>query len=332
MWHRTIILVMIERTPRVSVVVCTRNRSSRLGDACEALLGVTPVAGGWEVVIVDNASTDDTRTVADRIQRGANGIVRVVDERTISLSAARNRGIAESRGELIAFLDDDAFPDPSWLDALATALDGDRVLCAGGPVEPLVEGELPEWFQGRFLPYLTVWDLGDKAIDLRYNEYPRGANIAFRREAFDRFGVFSAHLGRSGRSLLSCEETELCLRLERGGFRTVYAPRARVRHSTPVDRLTPAWMRRRFAAQGRSEAIIAWMHGGLRGLARGLVAHRRRAREAERQLVVVGQLFAECQRRSLRGYLVGVATAPFTVPRSRPQRRGARFAPWQPPA
>ena len=328
MWHRTIILVMIERAPRASVVVCTRNRSSRLGEACAALLGVSPPAGGWEIVIVDNASTDDTRAVADRMQRGAGDLVRVVEERTIGLSAARNRGIAESRGELIAFLDDDAFPDPSWLDALATALDGDRVLCAGGPVEPLVEGELPEWFQGRFLPYLTVWDLGDKAIDLRYNEYPRGANIAFRREAFDRFGVFSAHLGRSGRSLLSCEETELCLRLERGGFRTVYAPRARVRHSTPVDRLTPAWMERRFAAQGRSEAVIAWMHGGLRALGRGLVVHRRRAREAERERRAVGELFATCQRQALRGYLGGVATLPFRVPRYRAPSSEVTLAPW----
>jgi glycosyltransferase involved in cell wall biosynthesis len=319
---------MTERVPRVSVVVCTRNRSSRLGDASAALLAVTPPAGGFEVVIVDNASTDDTRAVADRVQRDAGHLVRVVEERTIGLSAARNRGIAESRGELIAFLDDDAFPNPLWLEALATALGGDRVLCAGGPVEPLVEGELPEWFQGRFLPYLTVWDLGDEATELRYNEYPRGANMAFRREAFDRFGGFSPHLGRSGRSLLSCEETELCLRLERGGFRTVYAPEARVRHSTPVDRLTPAWMERRFAAQGRSEAIIAWMHGGLRGIARGLVDHRSRAREADRQRCAVGELFAQCQRRALRGYIAGVATAPFGIPRYRPPSSEVALHPW----
>jgi glycosyltransferase involved in cell wall biosynthesis len=319
---------MTETAPRVSVVVCTRNRSSRLGDACEALLGVTPPAGGWEVVIVDNASTDDTRAVADRLQQGAGDLVRVVEERTIGLSAARNRGIAESRGELVAFLDDDAFPQAAWLDALATALGGDRVLAAGGPVEPLVEGELPEWFQGRFLPYLTVWDLGDEAIDLRYNEYPRGANMAFRRAAFDRFGGFSPHLGRSGRSLLSCEETELCLRLERGGFRTVYVPEARVRHSTPVDRLSPAWMQRRFAAQGRSEAVISWMHGGWRGLGRGLVAQRRRAREARRERGAVGELFAGCQRRALRGYLAGAATSPFRIPRYRPPSSEVTLAPW----
>jgi glycosyltransferase involved in cell wall biosynthesis len=319
---------MTDRTPRITVVVCTRNRSSRLGDACEALLGLTPPAAGFELVIVDNASTDDTRAVAHRVQSCARQPVRVVEERTIGLSAARNRGIAEARGELIAFLDDDAFPDPHWLDALVAALGGDRVLCAGGPVEPLVEGELPEWFQGRFLPYLTVWDRGACAVDLRYNEYPRGANMAFRREAFDRFGTFSPHLGRSGRSLLSCEETELCLRLERGGFRTVYAPEARVRHSTPVDRLTPAWMERRFAAQGRSEAVIDWMHGGLRGLGRGLVAHRCRARDAERERRVVGELFARCQRRALRGYLAGAATAPLRIPRYRAPSPEVTLRPW----
>lgn len=322
------ILAMADRLPFASVVVCTRNRSSRLGDACEALFGVTPPAGGWEVVIVDNASTDDTRAVAERLQRGADPFVRVVEEPTIGLSAARNRGIAASRGELIAFLDDDAFPDSRWLEALATALAGDRVMCAGGPVEPLLDGGLPEWFQGRFLPYLTVWDLGDAAIDLRYNEYPRGANMAFRREAFTRFGVFSPQLGRSGRSLLSCEETELCLRLERGGFRTVYVPGARVRHATPVERLTPEWMERRFAAQGHSEAVIAWIHGGLRGVLRGFLAHRCRAREARRERRVVGDLFARCQRRAFRGFCTGAVTAPFIAPQYRPPSAEVTLAPW----
>lgn len=320
---------MTETGPRLTVVVCTRNRSTLLGDACAALLEVEPPRGGWEVVIVDNGSTDDTPEVAAEVRSRAPELVRVVEEPVVGLSAARNRGVAEARGELIAFLDDDAFPAPQWLVALAAAFENEEaVACAGGPVEPLLDGELPVWFTGRFLPYLTVWDLGSKVIDLRYNEYPRGANISFRASAFERFGGFSPRLGRTGRSLLSCEEIELCLRLERGGLRTVYVPEARVRHTTPVDRLTPAWMERRFAAQGRSEAIIDWAHGGLQGLARGLGAHRRHAREAAGDRDAVGDLFARCQRRALRGYLAGVVTAPLTVPRYRPTDPAVTLATW----
>lgn len=322
------ISAMTRPSPAISVVVCTRNRSILLGDACGALLAVEPPAGGWEVVIVDNGSTDDTPEVADGVRRGAPDRVRVVQEPVIGLSAARNRGIAESCGEVIAFLDDDAFPVARWLTALTEAFGDENVMCAGGPVEPQLEGELPGWFTGRFLPYLTVWDLGPDPVDLRYNEFPRGANIAFRSSAFGRFGGFSPRLGRSGRSLLSCEEIEVCLRLERGGYRTVYAPAARVRHVTPVDRLTPGWMERRFAAQGRSEAIIDWMHGGLRGLARGLAAHRGRARDGAPGQDAADELFARCQRRALRGYALGAATAPLTVRRYRPPDPEVSLAPW----
>lgn len=311
-----------------SVVVCTRNRSSLLRDACRSILEVDVPAGGWEVVIIDNASTDDTRQVAESVRKMAPEAVRLVEEPTVGLSAARNRGIAEARGAVVAFIDDDAFPDRGWLTALVAALDGDRIACAGGPVEPIFEGDLPSWFSGRYLPYLTVWDLGKKPIDLHYNEYPRGANMAFARSVFGRFGGFSHHLGRTAGSLLSCEETELCLRFERGGERTVYTPDARVRHTTPAGRITPQWMERRFGAQGRSEAIIDWVHGGPRGLLRGLRAHSARAATAAGEASEAGQLHARFQRRALRGYRFGMVTAPLTVPRYRPPDPSIELTPW----
>jgi glycosyltransferase involved in cell wall biosynthesis len=322
------IACMTEPAPSVTVVVCTRNRSTLLGEACAALLGVEPPDGGWEVVIVDNSSTDDTPEVAAAVRDRAPDLVRLVRESTVGLSAARNRGVAEARGQLIAFLDDDAFPAAGWLVALERAFDDGTVACAGGPVDPLLDGELPAWFTGRFLPYLTVWDLGPEPIELHYNEYPRGANMTFRASAFEQFGGFSTRLGRTGRSLLSCEEIELCLRLERGGLRTVYVPDARILHTTPVDRLTPEWMERRFAAQGQSEAIVDWTHGGLRGLVRGIGAHRLHVREAASDRDAVGELFGRCQRRALHGYLRGAATAPLTVPRYRPPDPAVTLKPW----
>lgn len=318
-------------TPFATVVVCTRNRSSLLADACGAVFEIDPPEGGWELLIVDNGSTDDTLDVAESVRRRAPELVRVVEHPTVGLSSARNRGIADARGDIVAFIDDDAFPAGEWLNALADALSVPEVLCAGGPVDPIFKGDLPDWFLGRYLPYLTVWDPGPDPLDLRYNEYPRGANMAFRREAFTKFGEFSTRLGRTGNSLLSCEETELCLRFERGGYRTVYVPAARVRHTTPVDRLDTAWMERRFEAQGRSEAIVHWIHGGGRALMHGLSAHRNRAKEAAKDRSVAGDFYLRCQRAAARGFFKGMLTAPLTVPRYRPPDSGVTLVPWPPP-
>jgi glycosyltransferase involved in cell wall biosynthesis len=315
---------------KTSVVICTRNRSAALREACLGALACTSPDGGWELVVVDNASTDDTLTVARAVEQERADLVRVVQEAEVGLSAARNAGIRSARGELILFLDDDALPAPGWVRALAAGLGEPRVLCAGGPVEPVFRGELPVWFSGRYLPYLTVWDLGPKPVRLAYNEYPRGANIGFRREAFDRFGPFSPHLGRRGASLLSCEETELCLRLERGGGEILYVPEARVRHLTNVTRLTPRWLERRFAAQGRSEAILTWRHAGVQGLFAGVRASRRRVAAARRERAWGAGLYVRCHRRSARGYLAGMVTAPLEVPRYRPPS-GETAAPWRPP-
>jgi glycosyltransferase involved in cell wall biosynthesis len=319
---------MTSSAPAASVVVCTRNRSSRLREACEAILRVDPPDGGWELLIVDNGSTDDTREIAEAVWLEAPDRVRVIDEPRVGLSSARNRGFRAAHGDVVAYIDDDAFPARSWLTSLMTAFDDPQVACAGGPVEPIFEGELPPWFQGRYLAYLTVWDPGARRFDLSYNEYPRGANMAFRSSVFSRFGGFSTHLGRKANSLLSCEETELCLRLERGGLRTVYIPEARVRHTTPVDRLTPRWMEDRFGAQGHSEAIIDWMHGGFGGLVRGLNAHRMRAREASREQIGSDTLFLRCQSRALAGYRRGMVTAPITIRRYRAPDRTVTLTNW----
>lgn len=316
---------------KASVIVCTRNRSSSLAEACEAILAIDFPADRWEMVIVDNRSDDDTLEVARSIESTHPELVRVIREPRIGLSAARNAGVRTARGEIIAFIDDDAFPEPAWLQALVGVLDRDEALAAGGPVEPLFQGELPDWFGEPYLPYLTVWDKGPEVQPLTYNEYPRGANVAFHRVVFERFGFFSTHLGRKGRSLLSCEELELCLRIERSGGKILYVPGAKIRHLTVAERVTTEWLVRRFAAQGRSEAVIDWRHAGLRGLRVGLRRYRGNAATANRQRhSEAGEIFARCQRSALRGYWRGLLSAPMTVPRYRAPAAAGPVAEWLP--
>lgn len=305
-------------TPAASVVVCTRNRGVDLAWTLEALLR-HEASIAWEVVVVDNASEDATAEVARRVGAAAPRPWTLVHEPVIGLSAARDAGVRRSRGEWVVFLDDDAEPWPGWLDAYAAWFGERAVDSLGGPVEPLWSGPLPDWLGPGLLPYLSAWDRGPEPVDLRYNELPRGANVAFRRAALERVGGFDRRLGRRGRSLRSCEEIEVGLRIERTGARTLYVPGAGVRHRVETERLTPLWMERRFAAQGFSEAIVDWRHGGWARVREGARRHARDARIA----------IAENGADSLLARFRGAA--------ARAYRRGALYAMalverWEPPA
>lgn len=314
--------------PRASILICTHNRASDLAACCEALLALEGPPESWEAVVVDNASTDDTPAVAREWAARLGGRLRVVREDAVGLSKARNRAIAEARGEVLAFLDDDALPVREWLGALIEVLSEPSVMAAGGPVEPRFEGELPPWLGERYLAYLSVWDRGPVVVPLVYNEYPRGASMAFRREVFEKLGGFSEHLGRKGKKLLSCEETELCLRIERAGGRIFYAPGARVRHKVAAGRIDQGWMAARFFSQGRSEAILEWQHGGMAALRVGLRRTWGYTRAAAQATGEGAALHLRFQRQALWGYALGAAEAMATVPRYRAE--GVELAPWLP--
>ncbi|NJL28333.1 MAG: glycosyltransferase family 2 protein, partial [Thermoanaerobaculia bacterium] len=117
--------------PRASVLICTHNRARDLALCCAALGGLDAPPESWEVVVVDNASTDDTPEVAEAWAARLEGRLRGVEGTgALGLSAARNRAIAEARGEILAFLDDDALPEPGWLSALVSVLERPGAMAA----------------------------------------------------------------------------------------------------------------------------------------------------------------------------------------------------------
>ena len=95
----------------------------------------------------------------------------------------------------------------------------------------MLESPLPEWVTPPFLPYLALFDKGEEEIELFYNEYPRGVNMAYPRQSFREVGLFSTAFGLKGRSLRCYDEIELCYRLERLGRRILYTPGAEVNHA-----------------------------------------------------------------------------------------------------
>jgi GT2 family glycosyltransferase len=249
---------------RLSIVICTHNRANLLPRCLEALQeqqGVPP--DDLDVVVVDNRSTDATKDVVAAFC-SRNVPVRYMFEPNLGLSVARNSGLAEAQAPLVAYVDDDAFAEPQWAEAVLTAFDSHDSGLA------VVAGRVyPEWEVAppvQMTPYLealyTVHDRGEEPRLMKSREYFVGANMAFRRRVLQELGGFEARLGRIGSSLLSNEETHLRDRLAALGYQCAYAPRAVVHHHIGKDRLTPAYIRRRLLAQGESDVIGASLKTG----------------------------------------------------------------------
>jgi glucosyl-dolichyl phosphate glucuronosyltransferase len=293
---------------RASVIVCTHNGGRLIEETLESLVRQDFPPEAFEILVVDSASTDATPEVVRRLAERHPGRIRDVREPVLGHSTARNRGIRESRGDVIAFTDDDAWASPRWLGALVDTCERPQVGCAGGPVRAALERPLPEWLTPPFLPYLALFDKGLEEVELSYNEYPRGVNMAYPRQSFREVGLFSTAFGLKGRSLLYYDEIELCYRLERLGRRILYAPDAEVSHIIHAERLTAAWFKQRFYSQGKSEAYFDLVHNGRRLVVKRLKEHGRFAWAERAHAVRLGgpvNLHRHCRIWSCLGYGVG---------------------------
>ena len=248
----------------ISVVVCAYTLE-RLGDLAAAVASVEAqrLPAAETIVVIDH--NDDllsravpalprARVIASRHERG--------------LSGARNTGVEEATGDVVAFLDDDAVAEPGWLEHLAAAYSDPRVIGAGGHIEALWPGARPAAFPAEF----------DWVVGCSYRGLPEGraevrnmigANMSLRRDVLAEIGGFSSSLGRIGAVPLGCEETELCIRARRlrPGAAIVHEPAARVGHRVAPARTTWRYFRARCWAEGLSKAVVADLAGNDVGLA-----------------------------------------------------------------
>jgi GT2 family glycosyltransferase len=311
--------------PSVTAVVCTHDRVALVGRAVDAAVAEARTVGG-DILAVDNASTDGTSTLLADLARRHAPLLRVAHEPRLGLSVARNLALAEARGEVVAFLDDDAVPRPGWLAALLAPYTDPRVACVGGRIRLDFPEPPPAWLAPELHAAFSAFDLGDEPRRLRWGRdvYPYGANISFRTAAARAAGGFCTSLGVAGRVELLHEEIDLCCRLERDGGEIAYAPDAVVDHRVLAERVSPARILRRYGLGGRSAALLILRNRGLaRALwrvwwlyARDLVA----APYAPRDPIDPARLARECRRREALGYVAGLARA---LPRARALRRDA---------
>lgn len=244
-------------TPTLTVAICayTLDRWTLLRAAVDSVHRQSPPPDELLLVI------DHNEQLEARARR-LTGVRVIANRERQGLSGARNTALADARGTVIAFLDDDAAARPGWTASLLDAYRDPRVLGAGGLVAPDWQHGRPRWFPPAF-----DWVVGCSHSGMPHRpEAVRnliGANMSFRTADARAAGGFRTDLGRIGRRPLGCEETELCLRLaaRHPGSRLHYDPAAAVRHHVPHQRATVRYFAARCLAEGQSKAMVAQQRG-----------------------------------------------------------------------
>lgn len=237
---------------RVSAVVCTFDRPGALRRSLASLACQSLPRSSFEVIVVDNGP----RAFAAALVGEEFPEARYIRESHAGLSRARNAGLREAGGALVAYLDDDAEAAPDWLERIWAAFSCGEPApgCIGGRVDPVWEAPPPTWLSRELHDCLSLLDLSESRVVLQPGQWIVGCNMAFRRTLLERIGGFRESLGRRGRDLASMEEILALRQVRAAGFECHYDPAVRVRHHIPAERLEKAWFRRRLFWNGVSTA------------------------------------------------------------------------------
>ena len=245
---------------RLSLIIPTFNRSELLLQTLQSVAEQSASAGEWECVVVNNNSTDDTAECFEKFcETCPNLNIRMVFEANQGLSYARNRGIRESVGEYMAFIDDDEHIAKDFISSYISLFDTmPEAVAAGGPIVAEYPAGAPRWMS-RFTerPIANTLYLGDKVREFPVGKIPGGGNMALRRSAVKRYGVFDISLGRKGGNLVGGEESDLFERLQIAGARYFYVPGAVMYHIIIPEKLTDDYFERLSYNVGVSQLLRA---------------------------------------------------------------------------
>jgi glucosyl-dolichyl phosphate glucuronosyltransferase len=242
--------------PRVTVIMPTYRRPDSLGRTLEGLAKQDPGVG-WELVVIDNDDAPGAEPVFRTHEAAFGGRARLVRETRRGSAYARNRGIQEARGDVVAMIDDDVVPAPDWLGKIVENVLSGRCSGTGGLVllDPSVDR--PKWFDEVAIGgYLARWDLGADERELSEKEFFLTANCAFDAAKLRASGGFEPSLGPRGRTPLVNDDALLVRKVRDGGGTVRWVPGAVVFHELPATRLNRRYMLRRAYAQGRSDWIL----------------------------------------------------------------------------
>ncbi len=246
---------------KISAIISTFNREQFLPGLFDSFKSQTLPAADFEVIIINNNSTDKTESLALECIKN-NGInVRYFTETNQGLSFCRNRGILEVDSELVTFIDDDALPADDFLEKTILFFDTHPdVGAAGGKILLKFTGKKPVWYNDFLSPLLGYFNYGNSNRPFK-NNFFRGSNMTFRRSLFDTHKPFDTRLGRKGTVLTGGEEKELFYRLKNCGVKLWYNAEAIVYHLVPTERTTVDYIRNQAYGTGKSKKVHAQIEG-----------------------------------------------------------------------
>ncbi|WP_373325427.1 glycosyltransferase family 2 protein [Sporomusa paucivorans] len=223
----------------LSVVICTYNRAKLLQLCLKSLVAQTLSHQLYEVIIIDNNSTDDTKLVSQSFCAQYPN-VRMVTEFHQGLSHARNRGWLEAKGEYIAYIDDDAKAFPDWCEQIVSFTQRQpSIKVFGGPYYPFTLKLPPDWFPPEYGKFEICYE--EREIDVKY-EWICGSNMTYHRSIFNNGISFDVNLGMKGSALAYGEETHLMLVLANSGHTIYYVPSIKVYHLIASYKMALCWL------------------------------------------------------------------------------------------
>lgn len=252
----------------ISVAICCHNSAKILPTALNHIKKQkVPKNINWEVIIVDNGSTDNTAEVAGKYwSEDAPAPLKVVSEPQIGLVYARYKALEESRYEFISFIDDDNWVSPDWVNRVFEVMtEHPFVGACGGFVKPVFESEPPEWFESCKDAY-AIGSQGEPGDITEARGRLVGAGLTIRKDAWQQLinlGFSNMLIGHKGNSLSRGEDTELCYALRLSGWKLWYEPGLRLKHYLSSDRLRWRHLRRIRKNGGRASVTFDAYHAAL---------------------------------------------------------------------
>jgi glycosyltransferase involved in cell wall biosynthesis len=243
-------------TRQISAIICTLNRANYLRKAIQSLVEQTLNPELYEIIVVDNCSTDNTKQIVTEEFASVTNL-RYIYEPILGVSQARNTAWRNAKGQYMAYLDDDAIAYPNWLEKILEVFNTvtPQPGCIGGRIDPIWEALKPEWLPENLSRFYTIVDYFPTPRILNSKEYLVGANMAFPRELLEKCVQFPLNLDRKGKKLLSMGENRVQEILREKGYYCYYHPEIGVQHHVSAARLTQDWLLRRLYWEGVGAAI-----------------------------------------------------------------------------
>ncbi len=248
--------------PAICACICTHNGQAVIPGCLDSLVAQDLPADRFTILVIDDGSTDATAETFRAWQENHPGLsAHLITQAASGLSVARNAAIEQCDAPIVAYIDDDAMAEPTWLSGLLSAFaEFPNAAAAAGPVQVRWTTARPRWWRDELDEVFNRFHPADQPCKLHWPQMPYGCNFAVRRDIALALGGFRTDLGRQNGTLLAGEETELLLRTLANKHEIAYQPSAGVQHLALASRATRRYILRRAWMHGRSAALLARRH------------------------------------------------------------------------